>query len=130
MKHLIILFCLFFLQVQPSQTEQIKLKDSYKIIRIDSINNVYSIYARKENLLFKILSLKNDIVDKELKKIKCGENYKLELISLLEGDSRYPINVDGIDFYGQTIELERDSINDLYITKNLVGLYYKSNCSK
>jgi hypothetical protein len=130
MKHLIILFSLFFLQVQPSQTEQIKLKDSYKIIRIDSINNVYSIYARKENLLFKILSLKNDNIDKKLKKIKCGENYKLQLISLLEGDSRYPINIDGIDFHGQTIELERDSINDLYITKNLIGLYYKSDCSK
>ncbi|MCC9070722.1 hypothetical protein LNQ49_03785 [Flavobacterium sp. F-65] len=130
MKHLIILFSLFFLQVQPSQTEQIKLKDSYKIIRIDSINNVYSIYARRENLLFKILSLKNDNIDKKLKKIKCGENYKLQLISLLEGDSRYPINIDGIDFHGQTIELERDSINDLYITKNLIGLYYKSDCSK
>lgn len=133
MKHLLIFFCLFFLYAKPFQTEQESLKDNnkkvvYRIIKIDSINNVYTIYARKKNLLFKILSLKNDKIVKNLKKIKCGKDYKLELVSLLDSDSRFPTNVDGIEFHGETIELERDSINDLYITKNLIGLYYNPDC--
>ena len=32
--------------------------------------------------------------------------------------------VDGLDFYGEPIQIERDSIYDLHTVSNLKGLYF------
>jgi hypothetical protein len=93
--------------------------ENFKILSIDSINNVYVIHSFKENVYFKVLSYKNAFTSDGCNKIKVGNEYKLELKSL-----EVPIYIDGIDFHGETIELERDSINDLYEAKNLIGLCF------
>lgn len=91
----------------------------YKIIKIDSINNVYVIHAKENGLYYKILSLKNNNKLSSNKKIKQGNKYNFKLISL-----DVPMYVDGLDFHGEAISIERDSIYDLHISNNLKGLYF------
>jgi hypothetical protein len=122
MKYLVIFF--FMGLFWGANLQEDPKKENYEIIRIDSLNYVYKIYAKKDKSLYKIVSLKNDSIIKRFKRIKKGNCYKLELVSLFSDDKRLPINIGGVEFYGETIELERDSIVDLYTTKNLIGLYY------
>ena len=89
----------------------------YKIIKIVLKNDVYCIYAKNNDSVYKILTLKNESENLHCKKIKIGREYELELISL-----DVPIYADGLDFHGEPILLERDSINELHTTKDLNGL--------
>jgi hypothetical protein len=91
----------------------------YKIIKIDSINKVYLIYAKENESFYKILSLKVSNKLSTAKKIKLNNKYKLNLTSL-----DVPMYVDGLDFYGEPIQIERDSIYDLHTVSNLKGLYF------
>jgi len=102
-------------------------QDFYKISKIDSINNVYLIYAKKKDSIFKILSLKEDFSN--FNKIEVGKSYDFKLKSLLRIKKLFGLeiidyNVAGIDFYGTTIAIEQDSINDLHGSDNIKGLYY------
>jgi len=109
---------------------QSMITNGYKVIKIDSINNVYLIYAIKRDSLFKILSLKNNL--STCNKIKIGKQYNFELQSLFPNkflgkhnlSPNYLPNVNGIDYHGTTIKIERDSINDLHYSSNIKGLCY------
>lgn len=102
------------------------LHEKYKVIKIDSIKNVYLVYAKKELALYKIVSLKDSLA---CKNIQVGGEYPFRLISRVPKDFKgidvspntIP-HITGIDFYGTWIEFERDSINDIFISLNLKSL--------
>lgn len=90
----------------------------YEIIRISLKNNIYEIHAKEGVTYYKILSLKETNKNVFCKKIKIGRKYKLNLVSL-----DVPLYVDGIDFNGEPILIEKDSIFDLHSATNLFGIY-------
>jgi len=98
----------------------------YKIQRIDSVESVYIIYAKRDGKLFKIASKKNNSnVGIPIRKRRY---YDLELISHLDV-SRISgkLHIGGISIGGVLIELEgKKVIWDLFYCKNLVGLYVTS----
>lgn len=91
----------------------------YKIIKIDSTSKTYIIHVKENDTYYKVLSLKANSNNPTGKKIKTNKKYKLKLISL-----EVPLYVDGLDFHGEPIWIEKDSIYDLHITNNLKGLYF------
>ena len=97
----------------------------YKISRIDSVKNLYIIYATRNDSLFKIISLNQKANNCVSLKVNC--TYALKLHSRFEG--KYAIKPPGADFnveynyYGTFVSLERwRGINDLFTCDNLKGL--------
>ena len=120
-KRILIFILLSFLLIS-CKSNKVEIDNSekhlkYKIIKIVSKNDVYIIYAKNHDSLYKILTLRNNSENSSCKKIKIGKEYELNLFSL-----DVPIYADGLDFYGEPILLERDSINELHTAKNLEGL--------
>lgn len=105
-------------------------EEKYKILRINIINDIFIIYAQKQDSLYKILSKKEVIIKPNCRELIIGNSYELELESLYPKTflGKYDLSpnnlptVSGIDFHGTKIEIERDSILDLFIAKNLKGL--------
>ena len=106
--------------------------DSYKIKKIDSINNWNLIYATKNDSVYKIV-VKKDLKYKSNTKIRINNYYKLKLTSKKEnvptvnGIKISPVNnldVQCYDFDEVTkICLELDKgIYDLYLTESIRGL--------
>ncbi|NDV57679.1 hypothetical protein [Bacteroides sp. 519] len=104
----------------------------YEVYKIDSINNYYLIYLRKDSQKYKVVS-KMEYVPFG-KKIKLGTKYDFSLESLFDVD----ISINGINVnpaHTSLVEciyvdkmtyvcIERnDSIFDLFRAKNLTGLY-------
>jgi len=116
-------------QVSESKNKDISpagLCDKYKVVRIDSIKNVFVIYARKDSSCYKIVSLKDTL---PCTRIKVGEDYPLVLMSRVpkefRGENISPSvipHITGIDFYGVSIPFERDSINDIFVATISRGL--------
>lgn len=102
----------------------------YEVIKLDSLNNVYLIYAKKGGTLFKIASKKTNT--EKCTRIEVGEKYRFYLESLFPKNfkGKYDLSpkslphVSGVDFYGTTITLEPDSINDLFLARNVRGLCF------
>lgn len=113
-------------QKQPNKNEA----EMYRVIKIDSINNFYLVYAKKNDTLYKIVSKKEQSDD--CKKIKVNNQYKFKLISnresapIIRGIKIAPINVDCFAFDKETtICTEKDKgIYDLYFAKNIKGLCF------
>lgn len=109
-------------------------KDSvFTVHKIDSINNYYIVYLKKADDWFKVVSKKELGLDSG-NKIVVKKRYHFNLHSLWNEKliingidvslSKTP-NVECIGFDEKTsICIERDSINDLFTTKNLRGLEY------
>jgi hypothetical protein len=111
----------------------------YHVTRIDSLQTVYLIYARRHDSLFKIVSDKHPVAN--CTKIKPGHAYAFQLRSLLYTDltpeekaaslpGLAPLDthhMGGLDYDGQglMITLEGDSIRDLYYAENVNGLCFK-----
>ena len=102
---------------------------AFKIIRLDSIRNVYLIYARQNDTLYKIVSLKD--VTHTGRSIVVDSSYRLDLVSLFikkfQGYDLSPqttLDIGGISYAGTTIKVERDSIVDLYRARNVKGLCF------
>lgn len=103
----------------------------YKVYKIDSIDNYYLIYAKKGDSLFKIVSEKVPFI--KCRTIKVNSEYKFELQSRLAGRDSSGIRmlpeasslVNGF-YYGDStiIELEGDSIKDLYSSREIKGLCF------
>jgi len=117
---------------QNKLTRNNKAGRYYKILRIESLDNIYIIYAQKEDSLFKILSLKSG--NKNCNTIKVNKSYPLKLKSLFPKEflGKYDLspqatNVDGVNFYGNMVQVERDSINDLTTAENIRGLCFIKN---
>jgi hypothetical protein len=91
----------------------------YKISKIDSINEVYIIYAEKNDSIFKVVSEK---VTGNCNKIKEGFTYALECKSLINGVAGKR-HIAGVNFNGTIIRLEGDKVVwDLFYCENLKGL--------
>jgi hypothetical protein len=102
---------------------------AFKIVKLDSISNVYLIYARQKNTLYKIVSLKE--ATHTGRSIVVGSSYQLDLVSLFiknfQGYDLSPQNaldIGGISYAGTLIKVERDSIVDLYRARNVKGLCF------
>lgn len=97
-------------------------KIGYKILKIDSIADVYVVHAINNKQYFKIVSHKVESKDSYCERIKVGNKYRLNLKSLFLNKEKLPLSVNGLDFYGQTINIEEDSIFDIHTANNLKGL--------
>ena len=111
-----------------------KEKICYKIKKIKSKNNIYIIYAQRNDTLFKILSSKEvSQVSSGYEKIRRGKCYRLELETLFPLEllgvklmSPGTTGRTGINFNGNLVEIEpQKGIWDLFYAKNLKGLYIK-----
>ena len=98
-----------------------------KIVKLDSINNVYLIYARQKDTLYKIVSVKEDSHTGRC--IVVDSSYRLDLVSLFINNIRgydlspkHSLDIGGISYSGTLIKVERDSIVDLYRARNIKGL--------
>lgn len=123
MKKMIVITILICLACSSSKKHNFdsQLIISCDIQRIDSVGNVYLVYAKNGGSLFKIMSRKRSH-SSNCTRIKVGRSYTLGLQSAFINRQQLPLDLDGIKYYGQTIKLERDSINDLYTSTNLKGL--------
>jgi hypothetical protein len=108
-----------------------ELPTSYKVYKIDSINNWYLIYARKGDSLYKIVSKKMSI--ENCNRIRIHKSYEFRCHSCIYGDKiaektilpQYTLLVTCFSFDDSTnICLERDSINDLHYADNIKGLCF------
>src|ERR1044072_5644604 len=73
---------------------ELALYEKYKVIKIDSIKNVYVVYTKKELLWYKIVSLKDSMA---CRNIQVGGEYPFRLMS------RVPKDFKGIDISPNTI---------------------------
>lgn len=108
-------------------SQNLFLKDSdtlYRIVKIDSLNQFYIVYARYENTVFKIISKKDSLYGNEL--IRLGAKYKLTLKSLLNINEMDILDIHICRIENTEFRLENDSVLwDLFITKELKGLSYQ-----
>jgi len=105
---------------------------SYRVYKIDSINNYYLIYAKANHTLYKIVSKKEPTASSC--KIKTGEKYKFKLHSIWNQDlfingvnvsPRITPHITCLGFDSITsICIERPLINDLHYADNIRGLFY------
>ncbi|MBZ4044562.1 hypothetical protein [Flavobacterium hibisci] len=93
----------------------------YKILSIDSTADIYVIKAKNKNNYYKIVSKRIDRPLYNYLKIRINKSYKFELVSLLHKE-KFTTMIGRIDFYGESILFERDSINDIRTTNNLQGI--------
>ena len=139
-KILFYISCLFFLScghsikgLSKEAGEEYKI-DKYLINRIHQLNDsIFAIYATRHDTIFKIVS--TTYPNLKCDKIKPGKYYRLTLYSLfkvgfgqVESQENHEImkqNLSGVSYRGINIMLERDSINDIYVSPNLIGLCYK-----
>lgn len=104
--------------------------DNYNVYKIDSLNSYYLIYAKRENLLYKIVSKKANC---NYEKIKIDSNYKLKLrpmnIMKLKNlpSNDQPMNY--LDFIDSCQKLDDSTkvcleryMTDLYYVDNMKGL--------
>jgi hypothetical protein len=106
----------------------------YKVNRIDSVKDVYIIYARHSDTIYKILSVKIS-AGNNCKPILINRSYAFELASLFvrNFNGKYditPETVDlltGVDFHGTLINIDEGVKNqrrDLFEAKNIQGLCF------
>lgn len=107
----------------------------YSVFKIDSINNYYLIYAKRNDSLFKIISEKQSV--EKCNSIKVNKKYLFKLHSIWNreehvGNSnvslKYNNYINCIQLNENTeICIERDSINDLNYADNIKGLCITKN---
>ncbi len=102
---------------------------AFKIVKLDSIKNVYLIYARQKDTLYKIVSVKETTHTGQ--SIVVGSSYQLDLVSLFiknfqgyDLSPQHTLDIGGISYSGTLIKVERDSIVDLYRARNIKGLCF------
>jgi hypothetical protein len=127
----VIIFCLSF-TCRPSNVGQ-QGSDNYEVVKIDSINNYYFVYSKKNDSIFKIVSHKPLIKVKKCNRVKMGSNYPFLLHSILDdlpagfealSPKRNPqINCVGFDD-STSICVEEGMVRDLFSADNLQGLCF------
>jgi hypothetical protein len=101
----------------------------YKVERIDSIKNVYLIYARNDSDLYKILSHKQDSLA-DCRNITVGKNFTFHLFSLfpksINGHDMTiaHLHVNGVSYFGTSVAKEKGCVDDLFFAENIHGLCY------
>ncbi|MEJ5104369.1 MULTISPECIES: hypothetical protein [Chryseobacterium] len=122
------LFIIYSCGIKPKISEGY----NYKVIKIDSIENTYLIYAEKidasikNTAIIKIVSAKTKTNCKRKDLIIVDKNYKFNLISLYP-KNLVSHNLRGITYNGTLIPFDREYNvkKDLFITDNINGLCYK-----
>jgi hypothetical protein len=100
-------------------------ENKFEIIKIDSIENIYLIYAKKRDSIFKIATDK--IRDSDCKKIKKNEFYELEIKSIFSPNFHQKLDITGFKFSGTLIKFgDEGTVWDLFSCKNFKGLCYDS----
>ena len=98
---------------------------SYRVYKIDSLNNWYIIFAKSDKNYCKILSKKNDD-NIDLDKIENKRNYLLELQSFSQLNYSQHIISSNVDCFSldsiTKICKEPPRFKDLYFTTSLSGL--------
>jgi hypothetical protein len=95
---------------------------AFQILNIDSLQQVYIIYATRNDSTIKIVS-KKEIMDK-CQPITAGQFYDLNITSLL-WKTASKMHIGGVKYNNQLIKLEGGKIVwDLFTSDNLKGLCY------
>lgn len=123
-----ILTFIVFVSCNSAKRDHSSIYTRCKILRIDSLNNYYVIYAKTKDSTYKIISEKQ--VNAACKKIQTNKHYNLNLKSfkslapIINGVKMYFPDVDCYYFFEDThICLEKDKgIYDLHIAENINGL--------
>ena len=112
----------------------VKNDSIFTVYKIDSINDYYLIYAKRQKQWFKIVSKKEKPIIYQ-KRIMVNKDYKFSLHSIwnekimINGVNVSPSQTPHVTCLGfdtqTTICLERYSIKDLFSSKNLRGIEYK-----
>ena len=101
------------------------LREKYTVTGIDSIKNVYVIYARSVSGQYQIVSLKDSI---PCTPIQVGSSYPFVLTSIVPKTMNGMnlttafLHVSGTSFHGVTIPFEPGYNKDLFVAMNLKGL--------
>lgn len=126
--------------ISPPHSGNKIYSNSYQITKIDSIDNVYIIYALKFDTAYKILSLRVPLMKCRL--VSVGNFYPLKLKSLFvrgfvdSSGRKFDITPEavfrltGISYYGTTITIDEGAKNqkrDLFEATNLTGLCFRGN---
>jgi len=125
---LIILFIINSCGVKSKSPESY----NYRIVKIDSIENTYLIYAEKMNIsiknsaIIKIVSAKKEKHCKKNDLVIVDKNYNLNVISLYP-QGLVSHHLKGITYNGTLIPFDKDYNvkKDLFTTEDLEGLCYK-----
>lgn len=113
-------------EVMINNNMDTSLFEIYKIISIEKEKNVYIIYAEKDNIIYKIVSLKGEKCG--CKRVKIGLDYKFALTSYFGEKSVFIRQmVRGVEVTKDNIIQSGGSNNDLFFTPNLLGLCYLNN---
>ena len=123
------LFLLIFIITSSCSVINRNYANVYTIQSIDSIDNFYLIYARKNDSIFKIVSRKQSYNSKG-NEILIGRKYCLSLQPRIIKGSKYSsMNYwdTGCFNYGDstTICLEENCVPNLYTTEDIKGLFVK-----
>lgn len=99
-------------------------KAVYEIVRIDSIKNVYLIYGKKNDSIFKIVSSKTKI--QNCIPIKEGDTLELVLKSSFRENFYQRKDITGVNYNGVLIRFDKtkDVVWDLFTTENIKGICY------
>lgn len=111
--------------VSITQTDNFKLIDStniYRITKIDSIENIYVLYAQKNKLIYKIVSIHDSV--KCIKNIEIGNFYNLSLRSVFPPNYLQKDRVSFVRYGSVNIPVggEKEMVWDLFSVENLKGL--------
>lgn len=122
--NLFIIFILIFTGCKVNRHYTQTNLSSYKILKIDSLDNLNIFYAKKNDSIFKILSEKNKL--KKCIKIKTNSYYRLYLVSVFPKIFFQKYDKSGAKVFGTLVEFDKDStiVWDLFLTENIKGKCY------
>lgn len=113
-----------------NQDSKIVVPQMFRLYKIDSLNNVYLIYAYNGSRPFKLVSLKDEN-NGSCEKLEVNKSYQLMISSIvlkkLNGRDVSPSVtplLTGVEYYGNIISFEKDSILDIFTSPNIRGLCY------
>lgn len=105
-------------------TSDLQSKGQFEIVKIDSIENTYIVYARRNDSIVKIVSAKETIPS--CNSIKKGKFYALKLRSVFSPNFHQKLDIAGFKFNGTLIKIKgENTVWDLFITENMKGLCYE-----
>lgn len=98
--------------------------NNYKILKIDSLENLNIFYAKKNDSIFKIVT--ENVKLKNCIKIKPNYDYHLDLVSILPKNDFQKYHRYGSVVYGTLVKFDKDStiVWDLFLTENIKGRCY------
>jgi hypothetical protein len=142
MKNLILILAITYCLVScysVKETDEIYQLNSYRIIKLDSINHVYVLSAMRSDTLYKVLSYKDS--SNKCRNIFVDKTYKLNLKSLFirgfvdSSGRKFDITPDavpgltGFEYHGVLVSIDNlpNQKRDLFEATNLKGLCLVKN---